>query len=621
MAAIGRGFAFVGERVKDSRASLQLSADASDITTRLRDELSRCTVDLTPNTGGPDQAGYFLYYEGPVTDVTSSIFAVDDTDPENPTPFSRYGDFDDYLAFTAVAPPGSWFTGKVPRYMLDAKTVSMYSVNRDGDTMNNIPYDPANFPGGAFDPVVIRSRYAEIVYFASPEYDTGSLPDSPVATDADGDALPDRIRLHRRVLLIRPDLNIGPNEVVTPVGGLAQYAGSTATFMLADDWPTATNATATTPNLVDGWLFGMAAIHQQCDLSVRRVVTGGGGLTSTVAGNSLDDLSKPQNRFAHVQVPDTVLTGGTNAWPTSMPVLALGAPAAILTGSGTIAPALSNTSSSVVVTPSRLSGFIRPEFVLGSDLSHIGIADDGWGTRRLGEDVVTNNLLSFDLKIFDPSAVSVTTAGNLVVGPNDAGYREALVDVAANPSASVARGEIDGGFVDLMYPFLAGGALRGWQFDRSLDSTGLSSNAFTIPQRYVNSTYSGVGTATAMNATLYADSLLKSGKVVISANRVRLFQPTFDTFTRSFELDGYRQAPIGTLPNAGTVWSLTTGATADLGSNGLDDDGQFGADDLGEHETLPPFVTPAEAIQMSVRLYNPSTRQIKQMSVIHRGKR
>ncbi len=128
MAAIARSFAFVGERIRESRADLEMSSELLDVTTRLQDELNRCTVSLDPLSTREGQAGYFEYYEGPLTDATSSIFRVTGTDAAPGLPDSRFGDMDDYLAFTAIAPPGSWFTGKVPRYLLDQKSISGYTL-------------------------------------------------------------------------------------------------------------------------------------------------------------------------------------------------------------------------------------------------------------------------------------------------------------------------------------------------------------------------------------------------------------------------------------------------------------------------------------------------------------
>ncbi|MCM2371759.1 hypothetical protein [Aporhodopirellula aestuarii] len=124
----------------------------------------------------------------------------------------------------------------------------------------------------------------------------------------------------------------------------------------------------------------------------------------------------------------------------------------------------------------------------------------------------------------------------------------------------------------------------------------------------------------------YANSLYRSGRLVTTgANTIALFQPAFDTFTLWYERDGVLQGRVSNSME-GTRWSTTTGASADLGADGLDGDGiygggiasvagRYGADDLGERETLPPFTDTPEAINVSVRLENPTTRQIRQASV------
>ncbi len=303
MAALARAFGFVGTRIRESRADTTLASSLRDMTTRISDELSHATVNLQPNTAGlEDQLGYFVYYEGPMTNATSSLFrAFLDADGNLVLNDSKYGDFDDYIAFTAVAKGNNWFTGKVPRYILDEKA-------RELD-----PAFPATPAAAAFEPVVIRSKYAEIIYFASPEYSRASLPASPAYIDVDGDTdlnadgdasengLPDRLRIHRRVLLLRPDLNLAAGNL--PIRSLT-VGTNTVNFMQADAWPTANNTTVVPAAVAGlGWLYGMAGVHQQCDLSVRRVLDANGLPTVNVAANSLADLSKPHNRFGTFEFP------------------------------------------------------------------------------------------------------------------------------------------------------------------------------------------------------------------------------------------------------------------------------------------------------------------------------
>lgn len=664
MAALARAFGFVGARIRDSRGEVELSSKLRDLTTLLSGELERCTVTLEPAKNSERPLGYFLYYEGPTTDATSSLFgARTDSDGNLALDDVRYGDFDDYVAFTAVAEGDSWFYGKVPRFVLDRKTAEVLA--NDADPSNDRPYPNGSlingtppYPADQTTPIMIRSKYAEIIYFASPEYlpdDNNSMTNPPADLgyiDVDGDGpngLPDRIRIHRRVLLIRPDLNLTSSGRLQ--GGLYDIDPDPMNtlnqrFLQADTWPIGSTTTLNTSgNAVnaDSWLFGMASVHQQCDLSVRRVlstVTGNPGLA--VAANSLADLSEPHNRFAHVRVPGTQFgLGGTVS---SMPVLALGQMPSILnaqTATNVVDIAPPSNSPSVaapVVRPAFLSGFLRPEFVLGEDFVHHDSNttdtspqnnfNDGWGRERRGEDVLTNNAVGFDVQIFDPGASYFTTSKPLVVGPGDAGYREAyrekLTDLAAMPTPTI-RQLTRGGFVDLCYPVLAGGSLRGWQPRRDDRRDATDDAGIATTNGYLITPFSGLRAYGGTNpVTSYQRSFFRSGRLVVDgSNRIRLFQPTFDTFTSSYERDGFRQdfRRTGTAPNfnyRGTVWNESPATSIDLGSDGLDTNGLFGADDEDEREVLPPFPIRPEAIRITVRLENPSTRQIRQSSVVHR---
>ncbi|WP_254513326.1 prepilin-type N-terminal cleavage/methylation domain-containing protein [Anatilimnocola floriformis] len=49
--------------------------------------------------------------------------------------------------------------------------------------------------------------------------------------------------------------------------------------------------------------------------------------------------------------------------------------------------------------------------------------------------------------------------------------------------------------------------------------------------------------------------------------------------------------------------------------NGLDDDGINGVDDPGERQTQPPYMSPLRGIQVRIRVYEPQTRQARQVTV------
>lgn len=586
MAAVARAFAFVGERVRDSRGNVSLSSELRDVTTRLNDELRNCTVSLKPVGGNDaDPNGYFLYYEGPMTDATTTIFGRYSDLITKGSPVaqdSRFGDLDDYLAFTAISPPGSWFTGQVPAYLLNA-------------ALDPGPTSPTTI--AANTPVVIRSRYAEIVYFVNPERNaTGDI------IDVDGDLIADRLMLYRRVLLIRPDLNLSGSDTLLR---------SSAT---------------------GDWLKGMSPVHQVADLSVRRQLNADGSPGTGLVANTLAELAQPHNRFAHVRIPWGIVSswaGGSGGSPDySMPVLALEDLDAngLLLSDNASPPSYrpppqtdTTATSSPVVTPFRMSGYLHRDFVLTGD--------------RRGEDVIANNVRALDVQIFDPTAAFYLSPTGLVVGPGDAGYRDVL-----NDTATSITGVPGGGFVDLAYPVLAGGPTRGWGMLTTSRSAGAGSH--TIPPALRNnliniqSQFSGLefSSTTAFPGTTsdktYSNSLLKSGRVVILNGRVAFFQPAFDTYTSAYERDSFYQNRRYNSPLfLGTNWEQFDTADAgitDLAADGIDSasslfPGEFGTDDTSERETSAPFANKAEAIRVTVRLEDVGTRQLRQMSVVHGG--
>ena len=51
--------------------------------------------------------------------------------------------------------------------------------------------------------------------------------------------------------------------------------------------------------------------------------------------------------------------------------------------------------------------------------------------------------------------------------------------------------------------------------------------------------------------------------------------------------------------------------------NGLDDDGNGLIDDAGEKETAPPYGFPLRGIEVRIRCYEPTSRQVRQITVRH----
>jgi len=76
----------------------------------------------------------------------------------------------------------------------------------------------------------------------------------------------------------------------------------------------------------------------------------------------------------------------------------------------------------------------------------------------------------------------------------------------------------------------------------------------------------------------------------------------YDTWSFHYEHDGEPQPASAT--------------TMDLGTNGFDDDSNGIVDDVNEWETMPPYPVPLRGIQVKIRVYEPSSRQIREVSIV-----
>jgi type II secretory pathway pseudopilin PulG len=758
MAALARSFGSISRSIEVGRSQVSLSGKLRGTSFRLRSDLASRTVDVKPPVSTQSGAGYFMYYEGPLTEQTFSLFGAEptrrSTDGETEVPgnanyndvesgptyrrHSRFGDFDDYIAFTAEASGEEWFTGKVPAYLIE-----------DGLTGD-----------AAMEPRVIRSKFAEIIIWAAPQWSVD--PESndldvaahanggmPLYEDVDNDLVPDRIVLHQRILLIRPDLNrrraipggnfssnvlrpqndsVNPFQIppalhkIYPIGIDNPLATGVDASTLLPNYASVASLTDTPSMFACNWLTGMAPMHHFYDLSLRRVIhPQTGEPTGYVAANSLQDLVQPHNRFAHVRYPGRYFGRGTSITDnaTSMPLLALGWNDAILNWQGvddprgdnlTSAPAwlptghpsprtLNTAGTGTVADDSRsglFNGWLLPHFELGDANPPGTSGGDHWERNflrqnfqdprwdRSGEDVLQSNVLAFDIRVFDDNAPVFLTSGpdgapgvagvdddlsaadggttdqtdnlfgdarselgaagsdDVIVEVNDIAIYDVMGSAAAGNErilhpliASTFAGDFialgsEGSFVDLAYPMLAGSPLRE-RLAASLEAGEVSSPPNTAVavnddvrdnfNLFMDSDFSMVP----MPTPAVANSLTpmkRSGKLVHfnTAGQICFFQPTYDTWTDSYEFDGFDQSPTinGSVSGAtqfGTTWLLNNLPTSVLppiprlvAASPLQarlqvDTGRFIPE---QPETEPPFPIDLSAISITVRMQDAS---------------
>jgi prepilin-type N-terminal cleavage/methylation domain-containing protein len=269
-------------------------------------------------------------------------------------------------------------------------------------------------------------------------------------------------------------------------------------------------------------------LYDTYDLSVSRRNAAGPGVDMFVP-NTLTDLTKREHRFMHNLSGDT----------TGLPVPAGQFPYAFVNhltplAGGTLPPGLE------------------------------GLVFDA-ASPRFGEDVILNNVIAFDVRVFDPAApIASSPSGNDVVTP---------LEQNSPPGPSFPAG-----------PFLANGAYV--DLGNGITTAGPSG----VPPRFA-----GFGSPLSRLAG----------------------SPTapcvYDTWSTHYEADGVDQDGV-----AGT----------DQGSNGVDDpiparlsisaiapDGVI--DDIDEWETKPPYPYPLRGIEVRIRCYDPSSRRVRQVTVRH----
>ena len=187
------------------------------------------------------------------------------------------------------------------------------------------------------------------------------------------------------------------------------------------------------------------------------------------------------------------------------------------------------------------------------------------GTSREGEDVVLSNVIAFDVRVFDPTAPArVDALTNTVVIPGD--------------------------------PLFAGGANAG---------TGA----------YVDL---GNGIATTGTSGL-VPRFHSRGLTRSSLDRAGGETPvTWDTGSTHYESDGVDQDDDGVKDPGTNGIDDNSDGIVDNGLMDLNGDGDFeDAGESGELETTVPYPFPLRGIEVRLRCYEPSSRQVRQITIRH----
>lgn len=185
-------------------------------------------------------------------------------------------------------------------------------------------------------------------------------------------------------------------------------------------------------------------------------------------------------------------------------------------------------------------------------------------TDRVWEDVILTNVIAFDVRVFDPAAKAQLTATQSLL-PGDPGY----------DATTAAKGiGASGAYVDL-----------GWGGGSPTD---------------IGGTFPPVRLAPATGTSTICES---AGVQVANAPaKTTLPAATYDTWSLHYEFNGEDEDGDGVV---------------DEGTNGVDDNGDDLPDNPPEYETSPPYPVPLKGIEVRIRCYEPTSKQVRQITLRH----
>jgi hypothetical protein len=632
MLALAQGFKSLSQGVTAGRSRLTGSDQLRSILSLLRSDLQGLTVSTKTHPQSiQSSTGYFGYYDGPLSDSTAMLFNYKPgaTEVEEKLSASRWSDIDDAMMFTAKARDGQWFYGRVPLALM-----KIHAANRGTGLPLTLTFDDW------LTDVTIASEYAEIAWFMRPLNEVGMLngpevqvtnndPYNPYSSaklitletpvndvapvvDLNGDAIPDpdgmpdRVALCRRVLLIRPDLMISRADV----------DGSSDPQLYATPMPVDTGD-------INSFRYQMRFAYQRSDLSVHKEWIGNRFVLKT---NSLSDLQRPENRFAHFCIPDQNNLGLVS----SLPILALTSAANSNGNYFTMTNLVINNSSIKVLPPPNTGNAGADEAILRRDLpgfipaafcrtNLVKTGSSTYASSYTMEEVVASNIVGFDLRGYDTSAVQFYTPGvdgvwgsngnvrdagapgsdDLIVAPSDPGYAFVL----ENGPVVLAN---SGTFVDLAW---------GIKVLNQLKNSTQSTYTLNIDGSNISiwgSALSGLQPGT----NNLVDSLARSGKFNA---KLRVFQPMYDTFTDYYESDGNLQAG-GLSVNGMVPYGLNASSGnpfPDGGIDGIDNNANNVIDEDAERDTSPPYRYAMPAIQIKIRVQDIPAGTLQELSLVH----
>jgi prepilin-type N-terminal cleavage/methylation domain-containing protein len=340
--------------------------------------------------------------------------------------------------------------------------------------------------------------------------------------------------LYRRVLLVAPQTPLNPPATVTAASAIGFYG-----------------------------LYDLSARYDP--------------VQNQMVANTLSDLTRPENRFAHLNgfAPSSAtpylypphphnvspwLTGlsGTTPWSPGMKLPTLcESTFATASTTGDLSKPLPTPPLTLLGAPNNVFDAWRNPHPFSQQDYITGNLSAYYNANRVSEDVIMTNVIGFDVKAWDPTAPIITnSAQTAVLLPGDPGY----IALLSSGSCGVVG---TGAYVDLnyLYAYRKGGG-----------------NTYSSTFSGSGDPHSGLqGTDVSPGPTTPACSV-------------------YDTWCTRFEnYNGF----------------------VDKSHDGFDDGSpNIGVVDAGNKKVAwPPYPTPLRGIQVKIRVYEPDSRQVREVTV------
>jgi prepilin-type N-terminal cleavage/methylation domain-containing protein len=558
MATVAELFSHVTDGIRNSRSMMDLNDQLRNAKHRLIADLRGTTAPTIPPLSPEMHLGYFEYVEGPR--VAYSQIANN----------SVGGDIGENLS-------GSASNQVVNSVMGDVDDIMMFTTTSFDDKFVG--------RGGVKSGVnlSLKTRHAEVAWF---------LRRQSSVTSQRNDGRAEFYSLHRRQFLL------SPNAVVW---GALDYANTDLSLR------------------TEGGNYDNRALPPN-------VVIGRNALDPGNRRNSLGDLTMRENRSLHQSV----------LWPYEMayvspsfagfaiynPAQGRGAPSELSL------PTLAEQTNGNFPLPTqeRVSGTgnyvpkttFTPTPPIGYAIQGVGTRSSGFGAgSRQGTDIILTNVVSFDVKAWDPgapvlrapSSATNPQAGGVLV-PGDGGYIRALDRFIGTPTNVALQPVAFGAFADLAYMATQSGngdtvLARFRNYMEPLNPATLSalrrmeagapfSNRCRVPRAHFGCPSEGP-----LSKNPYAGDRTLAPSV-------------WDTWSTHYEMDG--------LDNDGD-------GQIDEGTNGVDDNGNGLVDEpnvqvsydasFGEQEAPPPYRWPLRGLKITIRIVDHDSKQLREVTVVH----